>query len=63
LIKLRQYITSGGEPKSAIKLLSEGFRGKPSMINLLRGWLHYVDQPLTGMEGLSRLNVFLLTFS
>lgn len=47
LIKLRQYIMAGGAPASAIKMLSEGFRGKAGIINVLRGWLQYVDQPVT----------------
>lgn len=44
MYKLKGFIGSGGVPKQAIKLLSDGYEGKASMCNLLLNWLDMTEE-------------------
>ena len=45
LSTLASYMQSGGEPRTAIRLLSDNYRGYPDTINLLDHWLSLTDDP------------------
>jgi hypothetical protein len=72
LVHLRDFITSGGKPQQAIKVLSEGYHGndavfsllivargpkrcsynsgRPSMCNLVAGWLESTGERKSGQR-------------